>query len=196
MAEDQIRYDVMTQNALRGVVRSVLEQIDRTGLPGEHHLYIAFDTHGPGVSVSSRLKQQYPEEMTIVLQHQFWDMVVTHDRFEVKLSFNNIPERLVIPFTQIKAFYDPSVQFGLQFGGHGAANDAERAISDADADTNHGAGLPGLLERADDSEDVAAVADATGGKSSPAPGAHAGGDNDTHSGPAAEVVELDAFRKK
>jgi len=191
MAEDQIRYDVMTQTALRGVVRSVLEQIGRTGLPGEHHLYIAFDTHGPGVSVSSRLKQQYPEEMTIVLQHQFWDLEVTNERFEVKLSFNNIPERLVIPFTQIKAFYDPSVQFGLQFGGHGAANDAERAISDAGT----GAGLPGLLEQADNSEDIAAVADATGGKSSQASGSLGGG-NDAHDGPAAEVVELDAFRKK
>ncbi len=195
MAEDQIRYDVMTQNALRGVVRSVLEQIGRTGLPGEHHLYIAFDTHGPGVSVSSRLKQQYPEEMTIVLQHQFWDLEVTHDRFEVKLSFNNVPERLVVPFTEIKAFYDPSVQFGLQFGGHGAANDAERAISEAGAD---GAVLPGLLGKDDDSEDVAAVADASGGKSGQVPGPLPGGDNDAPDGPgpAAEVVELDAFRKK
>lgn len=191
MAEDQIRYDVMTQSALRGVVRSVLEQIGRTGLPGEHHLYIAFDTHGPGVSVSSRLKQQYPDEMTIVLQHQFWDLEVTHDRFEVKLSFNNVPERLVIPFAEIKAFYDPSVQFGLQFGGHGAANDAERSISGAVP----GAGLPGVLDKGDDSQDVAAVADGTGGKSSNAPGP-GGGDNDAHEGPAAEVVELDAFRKK
>ena len=192
MAEDQIRYDVMTQTALRGVVRSVLEQIGRTGLPGEHHLYIAFDTHGPGVSVSSRLKQQYPDEMTIVLQHQFWDLEVTHDRFEVKLSFNNVPERLVIPFSEIKAFYDPSVQFGLQFGGHGAANDAERAMSDAGA----GAGLPGMLDQSDNAEDVAAVADATGGKSSNPSGPGGGGDNDSHVGPAADVVELDAFRKK
>ena len=99
MAEDQIRYDVMTQAALRGVVRSVLEQIAKTGLPGEHHLYIAFDTHGPGVSVSNRLMEQYPDEMTIVLQHQFWDLEVSQERFEVKLSFNNIPERLVVPFT-------------------------------------------------------------------------------------------------
>jgi uncharacterized protein len=192
MAEDQIRYDVMTQTALRGVVRSVLEQIGRTGLPGEHHLYIAFDTHGPGVSVSSRLRQQYPEEMTIVLQHQFWDLEVTHDRFEVKLSFNNVPERLVIPFSEIKAFYDPSVQFGLQFGGHGAANDAERAMSDAGA----GAGLPGMLDQSDNAEDVAAVADATGGKSSNPSGPGGGGGNDSHVGPAADVVELDAFRKK
>jgi hypothetical protein len=192
MAEDQIRYDVMTQTALRGVVRSVLEQIGKTGLPGEHHLYIAFDTHGPGVSVSSRLRQQYPDEMTIVLQHQFWDLEVTQDRFEVKLSFNNVPERLVIPFAEIKAFYDPSVQFGLQFGGHGAANDAERAMSEAAP----GANLPGLLENTDDSDYVAAVADATGGKSNVASGSRSGGDNDTHEGPAAEVVELDAFRKK
>jgi hypothetical protein len=188
MAEDQIRYDVMTQNALRGVVRSVLEQIGRTGLPGEHHLYIAFDTHGPGVSVSSRLKQQYPEEMTIVLQHQFWDMVVTHDRFEVKLSFNNIPERLVIPFTQIKAFYDPSVQFGLQFGGHGAANDADQSS----------VGLPGLVDDVEAAVGVPAVADASGGKSSDSAGSgsNAATESEKNKGPAAEVVELDAFRKK
>lgn len=190
MAEDQIRYDVMTQDALRGVVRSVLEKIAKTGLPGEHHLYIAFDTHGPGVSVSDRLKEQYPDEMTIVLQHQFWDLEVSHERFEVKLSFNNVPERLVVPFAEIKAFYDPSVQFGLQFGGHGAANDAERAISGA----GPGAGLPNLLNKADDTENVASLADGAGGKSSDA--SSSGGDNDAHEGPVAEVVELDAFRKK
>ena len=103
------------------------------------------------------------------------------------------PERLVVPFAEIKAFYDPSVQFGLQFGGHGAANDAERAISGA----GPGTGLPGLLNKADDSENVAAVADGTGGKSNDASASSGGGgDNDTQEGPAAEVVELDAFRKK
>ncbi len=187
MAEDQIRYDVMTQDALRGVVRSVLEQIAKTGLPGEHHLYIAFDTHGPGVSVSNRLMEQYPDEMTIVLQHQFWDLEISEERFEVKLSFNNVPERLVIPYTEIKAFYDPSVQFGLQFGDHGAANDADQT----------GGSLPGLIDDADAATGLPAVADATGGKSDDgrASGARSS-DSEAPEGPAAEVVELDAFRKK
>ena len=188
MAEDQIRYDVMTQDALRGVVRSVLEQIAKTGLPGEHHLYIAFDTHGPGVSVSNRLMEQYPDEMTIVLQHQFWDLEISEERFEVKLSFNNVPERLVVPFTEIKAFYDPSVQFGLQFGDHGAANDADHS----------GAGIPGFIDNADAAIGVPAVADATGGKSgdSATAGLTAGTESEIPDGPVAEVVELDAFRKK
>jgi hypothetical protein len=187
MAEDQIRYDVMTQDALRGVVRSVLQKIAKTGLPGEHHLYIAFDTHGPGVSVSSRLMEQYPDEMTIVLQHQFWDLEVSDERFEVKLSFNNVPERLVVPFTEIKAFYDPSVQFGLQFGDHGAANDADQTSGS----------LPGLIDNADAATGLPAVADASGGKQGDqlAPSASSS-DNDVTEGPAAEVVELDAFRKK
>src|SRR5262245_51589323 len=126
MAEDEIRYDLLTQDALRGVVREVLARVQREGLPGEHHLYIAFDTGADGVSVSRRLKEQYPEEMTIVLQYQFWDLQVSNDRFEVKLSFSNVPERLVVPFSAVKAFYDPSAQFGLQFGKPGAANDSAR----------------------------------------------------------------------
>ncbi len=126
MAEDEIRYDLLTQDALRGVVRQVLARVQRDGLPGEHHLYIAFDTGAEGVSVSKRLKEQYPEEMTVVLQYQFWDLQVTNERFEVKLSFSNVPERLVVPFSAVKAFYDPSAQFGLQFGKPGAANDSAR----------------------------------------------------------------------
>ena len=128
MADDEIRYDLLTQDALRGVVRQVLARVQREGLPGEHHLYIAFDTVADGVSVSKRLKEQYPEEMTIVLQYQFWDLQVTNERFEVKLSFSNVPERLVVPFSAVKAFYDPSAQFGLQFGKPGAANDWRASI--------------------------------------------------------------------
>src|ERR1051325_988665 len=120
MAEDEIRYDLLTQDALRGVVRQVLARVQREGLPGEHHLYIAFDTEGEGVSVSKRLKEQYPEEMTIVLQYQFWDLQVSNDRFEVKLSFSNVPERLIVPFGAVKAFYDPSALFAPQSGSAGA----------------------------------------------------------------------------
>jgi hypothetical protein len=126
MADDDIRYDLLTQEALRGVIRKVLAMVQRSGLPGQHHLYIAFDTGADGVVVSKRLKEQYPDEMTIVLQYQFWDLQVTNERFEVKLSFGSVPERLVVPFQAVKAFYDPSAQFGLQFGKQGAANDVAR----------------------------------------------------------------------
>lgn len=115
MAEDLIRYDILAQDALRGVVRKVLSEVARTGLPGEHHFFVSFATQAPGVRVSSRLLAQYPDEMTIVLQHQYWDLTVTEHAFEVGLSFNNVPERLLVPFTAVKGFVDPSVQFGLQF---------------------------------------------------------------------------------
>lgn len=115
MAEDLIRYDVLVQEALRGVVRKVLTEVAQAGLPGDHHIFISFDPAAPGVRISSRLKQKYPEEMTIVLQHQFWDLNVGEQGFEVGLSFGGAPERLVVPYTAIKGFFDPSVQFGLQF---------------------------------------------------------------------------------
>lgn len=115
MATDYIRYDILTQEALRGVVRTVLTDAAAKGLPGEHHFYINIDTRADGVKISPRLAAQYPEEMTIVLQHQFWDLSVHDDMFEVGLSFNGIPERLIVPLAAIKGFFDPSVQFGLQF---------------------------------------------------------------------------------
>jgi hypothetical protein len=111
----QIDYEALQQDAMRGVVRAVLSQIVKTGLPGEHHFYISFLTQAPGVILSKRLKEKYPHEMTIVLQHRFWDLIVSEDRFEVKLTFDGIPERLVIPYRAIKVFIDPSVRFGLQF---------------------------------------------------------------------------------
>src|ERR1700712_4141897 len=112
---DQIRYDLLTQQALRGVVRGVLADAAKKGLPGDHHFFITFDTHADGVRMSDRLRGQYPEEMTVILQHQFWDLTVSDQAFEVGLSFGGITERLSIPFESIKAFVDPSVQFGLQF---------------------------------------------------------------------------------
>ena len=115
MATDHIRYDVLARDALRGVLRRVLTDAAEHGLPGEHHFFITFLSTADGVKLSPRLLAQYPEEMTIILQHQFWDLVVTEDRFEVGLSFGGIPERLVVPFAAIKSFLDPSVQFGLQF---------------------------------------------------------------------------------
>jgi uncharacterized protein len=115
MATDHIRYDVLARDALRGVLRRVLSDAAEHGLPGDHHFFITFVSTADGVKLSPRLLAQYPEEMTVILQHQFWDLVVTEDRFEVGLSFGGIPERLVVPFSSIKSFFDPSVQFGLQF---------------------------------------------------------------------------------
>lgn len=186
MSDDQIHYDVLAQEALRGVVRTVLRRVAKSGLPGEHHFFIAFDTRAQGVSLSKRLKGQYADEMTIVLQYQFWDLEVTEDQFEVKLSFNNIPERLVVPFSAVKAFFDPSVQFGLQFGASGPANDTSRAgpaVSGLVEDNVAQAGLPMVAEHGGD--DV--IADSAD-EAAPAV--------ESSDQPAAEVVELDAFRKK
>jgi uncharacterized protein len=113
MPEDLIRYEALVLDALRGVVRAVLLRVLKRGVPGDHHFFITFDTRAPGVGLSKRLKEQYPHEMTIVLQHQFWDLAVTEDRFEVRLSFNNIPERLIIPFSAVRIFQDPTVHFAL-----------------------------------------------------------------------------------
>jgi len=115
MATDHIRYDVLARDALRGVLRRVLNDAAAHGLPGEHHFFITFLSKAECVKLSPRLLAQYPDEMTIILQHQFWDLAVLDDRFEVGLSFGGIPERLSIPFNAIKSFFDPSVQFGLQF---------------------------------------------------------------------------------
>ena len=115
MATDHIRYDMLARDALRGVLRRVLTDAAEHGLPGDHHFFITFLSTAEGVKLSPRLLAQYPEEMTVILQHQFWDLTVTEDRFEVGLSFGGVAERLVVPFNSIKSFFDPSVQFGLQF---------------------------------------------------------------------------------
>jgi len=115
MPVDHIRYDILVQEALRGMVRNVLADAAKNGLLGDHHFFVTFDTTADGVQLSDRLREQYPEEMRIVLQHQFWGMKVTDQQFEVGLSFGGVAEKLVIPFTAIKIFDDPSVQFKLQF---------------------------------------------------------------------------------
>ena len=112
---DQIRYDLLTQQALRGVVHSVLTDTAKKGLPGDHHFYISFDTRADGVHMSDRLRAQYPEEMTIILQHQFWDLKVGEEEFEVGLRSAESPSGSRVPFEAINGFFDPSVQFGLQF---------------------------------------------------------------------------------
>jgi hypothetical protein len=135
MAEDHMRYDILAQEALRGVVRKVLAEVSRTGLPGEHHFFISFSTRAPGVRISEELLKQYDKEMTIVLQNQYWDLKVTESAFEVGLSFNGQPEMLHIPFAAIKGFFDPSVQFGLQFDPATAPDERENEEADADART-------------------------------------------------------------
>ncbi len=135
-----IDYETLQSEAMRGVVRAVLARTAKSGLPGDHHFYISFDTGSPGVSLSKRLKEKYPSEMTVVLQHRFWDLIVSEDRFEVKLTFDGIPERLVVPFTALKVFFDPSVRYGLQF------EDSElsmRAQSMASNGLDDEAGVPG-----------------------------------------------------
>ncbi|HYC14552.1 MAG TPA: ClpXP protease specificity-enhancing factor SspB, partial [Stellaceae bacterium] len=112
--KDVLRYDRMVEMALRGVVREALAVAQSQGLPGAHHFYITFRTKTPGVDIPGYLSERYPEEMTIVLEHQFWDLEVSEGGFSVTLSFNNKSERLTIPFGAITAFADPSVKFGLQ----------------------------------------------------------------------------------
>ena len=118
MAVDHIRYDILAQDALRGMVRNVLADAAKNGPAGRASFLHHVRHQRRGVRLSPRLREQYPEEMTIVLQHQFWDLKVTDEHFEVGLSFGGVPERLVVPFEAIKGFFDPSVQFGLQFETH------------------------------------------------------------------------------
>ena len=150
MAEDLIRYDILAQEALRGVVRKVLSEVVKTGLPGEHHFFISFVTRAPGVRLSQRLLDQYEKEMTIVLHNQFWDLKVTDTGFEVGLSFDGQPELLGIPFSAIKGFFDPSVQFGLQFDVERAPGESEDEIAESSED--------------DDAEEAPVPAEAPGEK--------------------------------
>jgi hypothetical protein len=204
MATDHIRYDVLARDALRGVLRRVLADAAEHGLPGEHHFFITFLSTADGVKLSPRLLAQYPEEMTVILQHQFWDLVVSEDRFEVGLSFGGIPERLVVPFNAIKSFFDPSVQFGLQFEPADAAADAPEATGAPSAE-----GAPGERRHRRHPLDPEAVGAplAAGApapanpppSASPAPTASAPiGNPDEPAKPTegAEVVRLDRFRKK
>ena len=125
---DRFHYDALVDDALRSVVRRVLTQVAEKGLPGSHHFYISFRSTDPGVMLPDYLRAKYPEEMTIVLQHRFWDLTVNEDRFDVKLTFDGIPERLVVPFASIKVFFDPSVRYGLQFEDPEAAQEGAMGL--------------------------------------------------------------------
>ena len=170
MPEDMIRYDLLVQEALRGVVRRVLVDAGQHGLPGEHHFFISFRTKSPGVQISPRLLERHPDEMTIVLQHQFWDLTVTDSGLEVGLSFGGIPEKLVVPFDTMSGFWDPSVDFGLKFELAGV----DAADNDTPSDLVNEANEPHLLERILEASETPRK-DVEGG---------------------AEIVSLNAFRKK
>lgn len=173
MGKDWLGYEQLMQTALRSVVKMALERVALQGLPGAHHFYITFDTRHPEVRLAEYLKARYPEEMTIVLQHQFWGLKITDDRFEVTLSFNKVGEHIVVPYAAIKAFFDPSVQFGLQFKAPGAPmirrpQSLPSATATSAKNQNGSAGTPAKAEPA----------------------------GDTAKSASGEVVSLDAFRKK
>jgi uncharacterized protein len=184
---DHIRYDLLTQHALRGVVRDVLTDAAKKGLPGDHHFYISFDTQAEGVRISERLRAQYPQEMTIILQHQFWDLSVDDDGFEVGLSFGGIPEKLAVPFEAIRGFFDPSVQFGLQFE---EVSEDEEAQATPTLIQDKAAGKkprPAPAPPPAVAAPVPAKEPAAAAPAQPAPDKPAGG---------GEIVRLDRFRKK
>ena len=188
MAVDHLRYDILAQDALRGVVRRVLMDAAKNGLPGEHHFYISFDTRAEGVRLSPRMHAQYPEEMTVVLQHQFWDLEVSEDGFEVGVSFGGLPERVAVPFAAVKGFFDPSVQFGLQFeevteaaGEH--SHQPERSATGAN-------NAPPVQPK------TIAPAVAAASVEDPEAAQNTSQAEPDHSAAGGEVVQLDRFRKK
>lgn len=196
MSDDTFRYDILAQEALRGVVRTVLRSVEKRGLPGEHHFVVTFDTRAPGVSLSKRLLDRYSDEMTIVIQYQFWGLKVYENAFEIGLSFSNVPETLVIPFRAMKSFADPSVGFMLHFGQFDALEETEpepdALAPEEGTETPEpaDAALPAPADAALlSSEDSSASAQAESGEDWQ--------DNKAADGKkGAEVVHLDAFRKK
>ena len=169
MAKDFIGYQALTDSALRGVVRDALRRIEKSGLIGAHHFYLTFKTHAEGVDIPDFLKEQYPDEMTIIIQHQYWALKVKDDYFEVTLTFKKLPAPLHIPFAALTAFFDPGVQFGLQFRGE---LDAKPATSPVVVPVPVG---DAPAEAAEGTPDAALAPE------KPHPG---------------EVVSLDSFRKK
>ncbi len=212
-SEDLIRYDVMVQDALLGVVRKVLQDASKSGLPGEHHFYVTFRSQAHGVRLSTRLREKYPEEMTIVLQHQFWDLIVGEQNFEVGLSFGGVPERLLVPYEALTGFYDPSVQFGLKFSPDEAQADNDsgddteeatvrdqlEAIASLEGSKGRKRNVPeaGTVQENTDPKHAETVEKVpTGRKSRAKPVAPAAPEGEKPAGNGAEVVSLEAFRKK
>ncbi|WP_363349815.1 ClpXP protease specificity-enhancing factor SspB [Methylocystis echinoides] len=196
MATDLIRYDLLVQDAMRGVVRKVLGDVAENGyLPGDHHFTISFRTDAPGVQISRRLAEQWPQELTIILQHQYSNLAVEDDGFGVTLSFRSIPEHLYIPYAAITGFYDPSVEFGLRF----ETADLEEVEDEDEEET--APPRPSLVSaRAGDEKAEAKPTPAKAEKPAPEkprtpqkaepPVGESDGEGD------AKVVSIDAFRKK
>jgi hypothetical protein len=182
MATDLIRYDLLVQDALRSVVRKVLADTARGGLVGEHHFNIAFKTQAPGVVVPAAIKSRFPDEMSIVLQHEFWDLVVREDAFEVSLNFSRKPERLTVPFDSITGFTDPSVPFGFKL----EPRVAEPAAS----------GAPAPAEQKEARPRPAPAKAAPAKPAQPAPAAKPAERDEKPAEGEAKVVSIDAFRKK
>jgi uncharacterized protein len=185
VSDDPLNYQVMTEDALRGVMRRALSVVAERGLMGQHHFYLTFRTTYPGVQIPDHLRDRHPEEMTIVIQHQYWGLEVTDTGFKVSLSFNGQQERLIIPFAAVSAFVDPSVQFGLQFSVAAPANAqvATLAPIKSGAPAKSGALAPASPPAA--AADTAATSDAPPA----APPPPLPGDE------GSRVVALDAFRK-
>jgi hypothetical protein len=185
MPVDYIRYDLLVQDALRSVVRKVLTDAARNGLPGEHHFNIAFKTQAPGVIVPPAVLQRYPDEMAIILQHEFWDLAVTNDGFEVSLNFSRRPERLTIPFDSITGFSDPSVPFGFKLEPRAAAEPVKAVPTPRES--------PRKTETAASPTQPATKPSPPAGKNAEAAAKKA--ERARESEPA-KVVSIDAFRKK
>ncbi|MDE2362362.1 MAG: hypothetical protein KGM42_06755 [Hyphomicrobiales bacterium] len=191
MATDHIRYDLLVQDAFRDIFRKVLTDAAAHGLPGEHHFYITFKTQAAGVVMSDRLRAEYPEQMTIILQHQFWDLRIHDTGFEVGLSFRRIPEKLEIPFAAVTGFFDPSVNFGAEFtaeGDQGADGEDVPATKPALVTT------AAPVETATAKPEPEARPTPRGSASEPAVAAPA--QQDDAPGDTPKVVSIDAFRKK
>jgi len=178
MAKDYIGYETLADDAMRGVVREALRRVVDQGLIGSHHFYLTFKTHDPGVDIPDHLKERFPEEMTIVLQNQFWGLKVEDEKFEVTLTFQKLPSTLVVPFAAMTGFADPAVKFGLQF--RNASPQIATEIKGAIQELKQ----PAKVE--DEAEDQAGVS---------AEVEQASEADKTASGES-QVVSLDQFRKK
>lgn len=193
MAEDHIRYDILAQEALRGVMRKVIGEVAKTGLPGEHHFFITFLTNAPGVRISSRLHERYPEQMTIVLQYQYWDLKVSDNHFEVGLSFSDVPEKLVVPFSAVRGFYDPSVNFELEFDVKQENGETETTAGEVTTIAPTEAEKPAKSKKTP-KKTASKAKSSKKEKASAEAETEADGDGDGDA-KGADVVSLDAFRK-
>lgn len=199
MARESLPYDKMVENALRGVVRQALASVASQGLPGNHHFYLTFRTTHPGVEIADRLHAQYPQDMTIVLQHQFWGLEVADDHFVVHLMFSEIPERLKVPYGALVSFVDPSVKFGLQF----QAADGATPPLPGDAISGKATASPAPAPKEPPALALAKSSDHAKKDTKPElatarePAAKPGPDDSaTDKKDPVKVISLDAFRKK